>query len=159
MKLQYWDCVLEDMAHAEAATCAAATAGGNYGVAQEKFKVKSKCNANDETLAKIKKWWTDGAKKQTNQEQVADNDNFSNMANAASIGFACTYQYCSGELNSVCFYNEKLPGVGANLYEPGQNGKYCDNCKQLGGGAKAPCVDALCQVPFEQRELSSNILS
>ncbi|KAL6743248.1 hypothetical protein Aduo_016313 [Ancylostoma duodenale] len=99
MKKMSWYCFLEEMAHELATSCAAAPTGTYYGVAQERFPVKDKGNASAEILAKIKEWWKEGAAKQVDSIQIADNDKFSNMAQDANRGFACSFHYCSKELN------------------------------------------------------------
>ncbi|RCN44030.1 hypothetical protein ANCCAN_09975 [Ancylostoma caninum] len=134
------------MAHELATSCAAAPTRSYYGVTQERFLVKDKDNTTAEILAKFNDWWKEGAAKQADTIQIAGNEKFSNMARGPSSGFACSYQYCSGELNLVCLYSVGLE-PGEWVYKPSETGKYCELCMKI---SEAPCVDALCQVQPDQ---------
>ncbi|KAL6743316.1 hypothetical protein Aduo_016366 [Ancylostoma duodenale] len=137
---------MEEMAHELATSCATAPSHTYYGVTQERFLVKNKDNTTAEILAKFNEWWKEGAAKQVDTIQFAGNEKFTNMARDISSGFACSYQYCSGELNLVCLYAISLM-PGRYVYNPSETGRYCEQCMEI---PEVPCVDALCQVQPEQ---------
>ncbi|KAK6753070.1 hypothetical protein RB195_012586 [Necator americanus] len=143
----HWDYNAEELAQLEAAKCSATiTPPLNYGSIQSKISVKKSCDAIVTTQTEIRKWWDDGAKEQTDQNKVANNDKFSQMAYAETSAVACSYSTCSSntELNLVCFYNKKAQQ--ATLYDPNADGCTC-----------AGCTAYLCPSTFDPAEFTSSV--
>ncbi|EPB75829.1 SCP-like protein [Ancylostoma ceylanicum] len=135
-----WDCTIEELAEAAAKDCPIpAKPPANYGAAAAKQKGGKKCNATSLTRTMMRNWWNQGAKKQADQQSVADNGEFSQMALAATTGFACTYQVCSNELYLLCLYNKIAPAqAGQDLYAAGT---LCDTCQDT-------CTKGLCHPTY-----------
>ncbi|KIH54955.1 SCP-like protein [Ancylostoma duodenale] len=80
MSQLYWDCNVEELAREQADACPTTTPTvANYGNSFELIAAKGTCNTTAVTEARIKAWWTDGAKKQASNAKVADNDLFSQV--------------------------------------------------------------------------------
>ncbi|KAL6744507.1 hypothetical protein Aduo_017434 [Ancylostoma duodenale] len=143
IKQLYWDCNLEDMARTEAEKCPTTVpTPQNLGVSLDTVKTKATgCNATAVVEAQIKKWWKEGAAKQTDQTKIADNNFFSQMAYSESDSFACTYHPCSSsKMSLLCYYSKDANTAQGNLYINGADTEICATC------AANTCVDALCNV-------------
>ncbi|EYC43908.1 hypothetical protein Y032_0477g2175 [Ancylostoma ceylanicum] len=140
---QYWDCTLEEMARVEAEKCpAAAPTSQTFGISFDTVRTKSTgCNATAVVEAHIKKWWKEGAAKQTDQTKIADNNFFTQMAYSESDSFACTYHPCSNSaMKLLCYYSKDGNTAQTNLYTNGADTEICADC------TANTCVDALCNV-------------
>ncbi|EYC19457.1 hypothetical protein Y032_0024g1089 [Ancylostoma ceylanicum] len=82
--LHNWDCTIEELAEAAAKDCPIpAKPPANYGAAAAKQKGGKKCNATSLTRTMMRNWWNQGAKKQADQQSVADNGEFSQVFDEA----------------------------------------------------------------------------
>ncbi|RCN45864.1 SCP-like protein [Ancylostoma caninum] len=150
MQQLLWDCSLEDAAYKEAAACTnppnvptmpaqMGQPGQKCGVVYSMMKAKPKsCDPTTIVEQKIKDIWKVGAAKQADQTKVAGNDDFSQMAYSKTNGVGCSYNWCSGNLYLICFYNND-GAAAANLYTAGDT---CSSCP-LNNNADN-CVNSLC---------------
>ncbi|EYC35067.1 hypothetical protein Y032_1162g3714 [Ancylostoma ceylanicum] len=141
-------------------------------LALQAISAKSKsCNATDEVVKAVKEIWKAGAAKQENQQKIADNDFFSQvigrkfyreiqctkpfehlqMANSKTNGIGCSYNWCTGQLFSVCVYNQD-GSAATNLYTNGADGETCATCP-----AGSTCVEGLCDVALTPEAPTSTI--
>ncbi|EYC26531.1 hypothetical protein Y032_0010g1207 [Ancylostoma ceylanicum] len=158
-QLLHWDCSMEEMAETAAISCPTTPTqptipGGNdkFGLTFESTNLKGKeCDSIATTARLIKAWWTEGAKKQTNENFEQNNDKFSQMAFSGSKGLGCTYQTCGRQFYVLCLYGEdavtKAAAANNKLYTAStSNPQINDVCKDCGNNAagKLECEDALC---------------
>ncbi|EYB93394.1 hypothetical protein Y032_0183g961 [Ancylostoma ceylanicum] len=169
IKQLYWDCALEKDAQEEAVKCpSAAPTVGTYGIAFEQIATKAACNASEVVSDKLKTWWKEGAKKQTDQTKVQDNDIFSQMAYFESDSFACTYHPCSNsKMSFLCVYSKDGKGNAGDLYSSGgadatQLCADCANDCEAGLCNVAPAallpIDTMCQTNQNSKTLMTDDL-
>ncbi|EPB78481.1 SCP-like protein [Ancylostoma ceylanicum] len=147
-----WDCALEDAAYEAAAACTdpptaptmppaqPGQQGQKCGAVSSMIKAKSKsCDATAVVEKELKDIWKAGAAKQADKTVAADNNAFSQMAYCKTNGVGCSYNWCSGKLYLVCFYNNEA--TAGDLYEEGDT---CSKCPPNDDSSN--CFVGLCRV-------------